>query len=310
MHRRASVQLKYMDKAFQKDPNNPDVLDFYGEVLLEYSNEDVEKAVQLFKRSVELAPAINGSKYFYLGQLSEGSDSLQYFMKAAQILENELQDAEVEGEEVRSVVEARLISAMCAIGELYMTDMCDEADAEENCKKYLEGAVSRAPQSVEALSGLAVYYKVIQDFDKTKELCKRALEIIRSVGEEDPESLPPMPIRLQLAKTLTDIDASDEAIEVLHQLLDEDENEVEVWYVLACAHMTAAAAAAALKGDAEATDRTEPLRIASECVSHALDLIKRQPEDAQWSEPLQHLGAELDKRKQKHGSSDDDVQMN
>lgn len=41
--------------------------------------------------------------------------------------------------------------------------------------------------------------------------------------------------------------------QVLHQLLDEDENEVEVWYVLACAHMTAAAAAAALKGDAEAT---------------------------------------------------------
>lgn len=37
----------------------------------------------------------------------------------------------------------RLISAMCAIGELYMTDMCDEADAEENCKKYLEG-VGRA----------------------------------------------------------------------------------------------------------------------------------------------------------------------
>ncbi|KAF4659561.1 hypothetical protein FOZ61_000943 [Perkinsus olseni] len=310
------MALRYMDKAFQIEPNNPDVLDFYGEVLLEYSNEDVEKAVELFKRSVELAPNYNGSnvacfgRYFYLGQLSEGNESLQYFTKAAQILENELQDAEVEGEEVRSVVESRLISAMCAIGELYMTDMCDEPDAEEMCKKYLEGVVSRAPQSVEALSGLAVYYKVIQEFDKAKELCKRALEVTRSIGEEDPEALPPMPIRLQLAKTLTDIDASDEAIEVLHQLLDEDENEVEVWYVLACAHMTAAAAAKTDRRDAEAIDRTEPLRIASECVTHALDLIRRQPEDAQWTEPLQHLATELDKRKQKQGISDDDVQMN
>mmetsp|Transcript_6328 Transcript_6328/g.5395 ORF Transcript_6328/g.5395 Transcript_6328/m.5395 type:complete len:92 (-) Transcript_6328:310-585(-) len=73
---------------------------------------------------------------------------------------------------------------MCAIGELYMTDMCDEADAEEMCKKYLEGAVSRSPSSVEALSGLAVYYKVIQDFDRATELCKRALDVIRSIAAD------------------------------------------------------------------------------------------------------------------------------
>ncbi|KAF4674035.1 hypothetical protein FOL47_009827 [Perkinsus chesapeaki] len=312
------MAIRYLDKAFQMEPENPDVLDFYGEVLrvsiaaavdepeqvlLEFSNEDLAKPIELFKRSAQLAPNYNGSKYFYLGQLSEGKESLDYFTKAARILENELQDAEVEGEEVRGVIESRLISAMCAIGELYMTDMCDEADAEEMCKKYLEGAVSRSPSSVEALSGLAVYYKVIQDFDRATELCKRALDVIRSIGDEDPEALPPMAIRLQLAKTLTDLNAVDEAVELLHQLLDEDENEVEIWYVLACAHMAAAAA-----GD-DNTDQTEPLRIASECVTHALDLIRRQPEDAQWSEPLRNLGVELDRRKEKQGISGDEVAM-
>lgn len=41
---------------------------------------------------------------------------MQYFMKAAQILENELQDAEVEGEEVRSVVEARWAFSVGGVG--------------------------------------------------------------------------------------------------------------------------------------------------------------------------------------------------
>mmetsp|Transcript_6328 Transcript_6328/g.5394 ORF Transcript_6328/g.5394 Transcript_6328/m.5394 type:complete len:139 (+) Transcript_6328:73-489(+) len=99
---------------------------------------------------------------------------------------------------------------------------------------------------------------------------------------------------------IADINSVDEAVELLHQLLDEDENEVEIWYVLACAHMAAAAAA----GD-DNTDQTEPLRIASECVTHALDLIRRQPEDAQWSEPLRNLGVELDRRKEKQGISGD-----
>lgn len=46
-------------------------------------------------------------------------------------------------------------SIYCSLAELYMTDLCEETDAEDCCEKYVEAALNESPNSYEAFQTLA-----------------------------------------------------------------------------------------------------------------------------------------------------------
>merc|ERR1719491_1092557 len=114
----------------------------------------------------------------YLGQLSNGNEALGYFNKA--ILNLSACVGILEAREVKSSSEAagvgeigsdttienslmgarrQLCTAQCSVAELYLTDLCDEVDAESKCESYLKTALQlgdneSTPDATQAMANL------------------------------------------------------------------------------------------------------------------------------------------------------------
>ncbi|KAL3795256.1 hypothetical protein HJC23_008341 [Cyclotella cryptica] len=278
--------------------------------------------------------------YLYLGQLSSGCEALTSFQtgkqelqKAVSILErlsntaasikgdgntrNGGEKMEVDGtvemtsgELIRYLEETRrqLCSAHCSIAELYLTDLCDEPDAEIACEKELQSAMrldqksyelySAAPKSnlddsnnkldpppPDALQTMAnlrmsqsrphdAYECILKAYERMKVGCE-AMSALVGLGKDGDEvemqhsaqelvevdaasSLPSYEFRCQSAKlflecgsamncndksetSCDDITATkkcaETAIQILGSLMAENDEVVEVWYLLGCAFM-------------------------------------------------------------------------
>ena len=59
-------------------------------------------------------------------------------------------------------------SALCAVAELFMTDLCDEPDAEENCQKSFQAAIAADQENPEAWQTKARYLLIREKFDVRK----------------------------------------------------------------------------------------------------------------------------------------------
>ena len=271
------------EKAVKQEPDNPDVLDAAGAFFAEYDDES--QAFQVLSRSADIAPNVNARKYFYLGQLTHGKEAVKWFKKGLEISDSE-------GESIKPAV----VSALCSIGELYMTELCDEPEAEEASESALRQAVATDPTSLEALAGLANFCRVVGELEEAKRLCSQAVENCKGEGrelrmdDEDSDSVSvssellaaePFPVRLNLAKTMIDLQMVPEALAVLHSLLDEDEEDVEVWYIVACAHMVA--------GDTSS---------AMDSLQEAKQICKKDPQERQvWGQALGDLEQAIKQKK-------------
>jgi tetratricopeptide (TPR) repeat protein len=253
-------------------------MDALGELLL--NTGDGERAYALFERSAKLAPDMGATKWLYLGQLSEGWQSLQHFSKGAELLQEELGARRItpclrepdrkEGEEVGGkgmddeafAILNQLVSTHCSIADLYLTDLCFEEDAEARCQAALDEAlrldVGGSPEVTQACANLRLSQK------RGQEAAALMIETVKRLGacqqddvEEDDEEegeggegagqeirglqLPTMMFRLQTAKLLLECQAynkkcAKEAVRVLEACKCEDDENVEVWYLLGVAY--------------------------------------------------------------------------
>ena len=263
-----ALAKKCFDKALIDFPNEITVLDASGAFYAEY--EDESRAVSILMKSIEIQPNGDPRTYFYLGQLSQGEQALMFFKKGVQLATS------------IDVKNAKL-SALCSIGELYMTPpLCDAPEAEEASENAFRQALAIESNNFEALVGLAGFLKVVGDLDEAKQCCLTALK--RSdqdmIDEDENEcdlTDEPFPVRLNLARTLIDLEMASDALDVLHGLLDEDEEDIEVWYVAACAHM--------LLKDTDS---------AKETIKHAKDLCRRSRQDKElWGASLDFLEKQI-----------------
>jgi tetratricopeptide (TPR) repeat protein len=248
---------KFYAKAAQVAPSDTDVLDAVGEFHATFG--DSTQARGLFLRSVELAPETNASKYFFLAQLSAGKEAVEFYRRGILVAEKSPQE---EGQA------DRVASALVSICETYMTDLCDEPEARSVCEESLAEALRRAPDHFEAAVQTAVFHKTVGCFDAAKEWSQRAVAKLKAIGD-DLDRRPPQDARTRLVETLLDLALHQDSLGVLHDLLEEDEEDVPTWYLLACAHHQESSASA---DDAE---RGEALDAASECLERAEKLVAR-----------------------------------
>lgn len=119
-------------------------------------------------------PSSGPFKFLQLAQLEDGAACLPLYKTGISLLESHLSHLissaskgrgkkkkkskaqnGIEGELVDTPgikeTRSRLASAYCAVAELYMTDLCDEEDAETNLEKAIERALELQPDSTEAL---------------------------------------------------------------------------------------------------------------------------------------------------------------
>jgi len=216
---------RFLERALELEPANPDVLDAYGE-LMSHLNE-TERAIMVLKKSVELAPAANPAKYMYLAQMLSGRQALEYAKVGVTMME---------GEASRTPeMNQQLAAAYCHVVELYMTDLCDEPEAQEQCEKALQLARAADENNVEVLTSLATYKKTIGEVEEARMWIQQAVARIRSCGG-DLDVLPTFEVRSNVSRVLLDLGLTEEALEILHALLDEDDEDFQVWHTLGCAH--------------------------------------------------------------------------
>ena len=213
-------------EALLLDENNVEVLDAFGQLLADLG--DSERAVQVLLQSAQLAPNAGPSKYFYLGQMLSGNDALEAYKKCAVLL-------------TQTGDKDRRVSVFCAIGELFMTDLCDEAEAESLCQEAFERAIATDENSVEALTGIATFHRIRLEIELSRQFCLRAFELVDAGIEaaQDMDEVAPFALRLRLAENLVELELIDEALAVLATLLDEDEEDIQAWFLTACCHLVA-----------------------------------------------------------------------
>lgn len=243
-------------------PNRPvlerlPALILLGEISVELGAVDSARAY--FEQAVELDPegkvpeAQGGGaeKFLWLAQLCEdgGKQSVQWFEKGATALQHEIAVLEANGmpgldEEqlllMRVEKKRKLANALCGIVEVYMTDLSWEDDAESRCENLITQAMSVEDEtSPEVLQTLASVRLSQQRTEDARSALKRSLDAWIELDPED-AAVPDFATKISLARLLMEAELESEAMEVLHRLIQEDDESVEAWYLGGwCQHLVA-----------------------------------------------------------------------
>lgn len=85
-----------------------------------------------------LEPEEGPDKYLYMAQLHEGREALGHYEKGLELLRKKLADGADRPKEEEVALRQRVCMAYCSVGELFLTDLCFDADAETRCQVRLQ----------------------------------------------------------------------------------------------------------------------------------------------------------------------------
>lgn len=233
-----------------------------GEINVELGEIDTARAcfVQAAKLDEDgaLAEDLGGGpeKFNWLAQLSEegGADSVTWFDKAATVLRAQIQiltDAAAEAKRKGSAYGAlekeledkiqekkrKLAETLCAVVEVYMTDLSWEDDAEARCEALVTEATMLAPELPDAWQTVANVRVSQSRRDDAVAALERSLAIWTDLEPEDPR-VPAFPSRVALTRLLMECEIEKRALEVCERLVEDDDTSVEAWYLGGLAHYT------------------------------------------------------------------------
>jgi len=261
------LALKFFKRALaidnQESSTTARVLDLTGETLVAVG--EPEEALGHFLKSSQVAPNENPYKWLYLGQLQEGSESLQCFRTGIAML-GALKQEQTDAAACEKL-DKEIGKAYCNIAEIYMTDLCMEENAEQQCEEAVRLATEHDSTSLDlglslanlrlsqsrpedACSAMAVVYKhVIASLDAQAR--KPILSAFRedqsadsaaSSSAEEPEPVEPemcVSVVQRLIECATVQPAlATAAMEVAQRLLLLDDSNIELWYLLGVAAMS------------------------------------------------------------------------
>ena len=184
-------------------------------------------------------------KFLYLAQLSEegGQDSVDWLEKGCAILRREIAkhnspDVTVlDGDEFLKELQASLAGALCAMVEIYMTDLSFEDDAEEHVERLIsealplwEASESSDPTVLQTLASIRISQLRLPE---AREILKASLELWKNIplDEEEEGMVPDFATRISLSRLLMEARTEKEALNVLERLVAEDDHSVEAWYL-------------------------------------------------------------------------------
>uniref|UniRef100_A0A0X3Q812 Assembly chaperone of rpl4 n=1 Tax=Schistocephalus solidus TaxID=70667 RepID=A0A0X3Q812_SCHSO len=255
-------------------------------ILLELGK--VEEARKLLNRAVSLSPDEGYEKYMYLAQLSEKKDAVELYLRGISVVNAAMekapdtapQTAEATEDEgtveppppTKAELKRALSNAYCAIAEIYMTDLCDEPEAEKECLAAVESATKADEKNPQAWLVTANFHLV----KAQKQVARAALERCLSLywprveaaisdlqGEKedeesedgkdtekntededmDTDSLDnrldleelsgiPFEAHISMARMMMELEMNERAADVLEALLEEDDENAEVYYLI------------------------------------------------------------------------------
>eukprot|EP00903_Cladosiphon_okamuranus_P020008 g18379.t1 len=218
-------------KVLQARPHDTTVMGEAADLMLHVG--ETAAAKEVLARSILLGPEEGPDKYLYMAQLHEGREALGHYEKGLELLLKQLSAAETK--EAEAALRQRVCMAYCSVGELFLTDLCFDQDAETRCQDALDGSMRYdygGPEPLNALANLRLSQS------KPEDAAKSAEEAFRRLGLCEPP--PDHEFRVSLAKVLVECSSvnascSDKALQVLNGLMQEDDENVELWYLMAVA---------------------------------------------------------------------------
>ncbi|KAL6251152.1 hypothetical protein RBB50_001360 [Rhinocladiella similis] len=213
---------------------------------IELALGDGDSARQNFSRAAQIDPngaLVSAEPWLWLAQLCEegGRESISYFEKGTEVLRNEIDvleddDAQALSETTNILDEkrAKLSDTLCAMAEVYMTDLSWEEDAEQKCETFVTEAVAVCPEHLSAgvLQTLASVRISQERVDDARQALRRSMEIWKDIpADTESSSRPDFATRVSLSRLLMEVEAEPEAMTVLEGLTREDDQSVECWYL-------------------------------------------------------------------------------
>lgn len=284
---RPDLALESLQSALALDENNANIMEALGECCL--STGDAEQAHTLLQKSIAIDPDSSPYKYLYLAQLVVGADSVACYEKAITILNKymtgELQpngevgnanasndnnngtptvfQASASSSAPANQVEIKrqIAKAYVGIVEAYMTDLCDEVDAETRCEEAIKLALEVDSESLDAQQALAsvrisqcrpdeaatiiegVYNKIEPklEYHQNRPILEIAQDAAESgdVGEEALD-IPSHAFCITTGKLLMECSdvspiLAQHCVNLMSLLLNQDDEDVEVWLMLGLA---------------------------------------------------------------------------
>lgn len=262
-------------------------LNLLGLAHIELGDIDVARPVLL--RAVEIDgdgshdEALGGGpeKFLWLAQISEegGQDSVDWYEKGAVVLRRQIaelsakasrteQDEAALGEKRQS-----LAGVLCAVAEVYMTDLSWEEDAEGRCEALVTEATMVCPASAETWQTVANVRISQERIEDAKGALGRSIEVWKDLPEGDIK-VPEFATRVSLARLLMEVGMEPEAMWVLERLVIEDDESVETWYLGGwCQYLYGEKAA---EGAAKGESKESVWRAARLWLTQCLKLFKLQ----------------------------------
>lgn len=284
--------LALFERALKADANSIVLLDAFGALLCEEG--DHPRAVELLERSIRLQPDSGYDKYFHLAQITAGAEGLGHYQRGVEVLRKRIEAVK---SDKLTLEHTKLASVQASIAEIYMTELCDESDAEDKCEAALKSGFDADPTCLELLVAKMALRKVQGHIDESKELGRACLKHIQeATASADPDAaLPSDEVCIALCRALIDLSLMEEARGLLIQLLEQDEEDVQVWYLLACSHL--------VDGEAAAV---------KECATRGLEICEQAGGQADdWKQHLSDVlaqAAQLRPGAAKDGQEDEDAE--
>lgn len=242
---------KFCERALELESDHPRALEMTGNLLLELG--EVERAQHCLGRAIVVAPEEGHTKYMTAAQLFPGTQARDLYLKGIEVLQKSSSAPEVCRSthsspcslpsctplslEQEAQARSELSTAYVALSELYLTDLCDEPEAEVEARRLVTLATQADPGNPEGWQGLASLLVVVGDTAEALAAMETSLGLWlpqhlawTREGEGEQTSLT-YTTRLAAVKLLLDLEELDKAATILDTLLEEDDEVVAPWYL-------------------------------------------------------------------------------
>lgn len=226
------LAVQFYRRALAMEPQNTTIMDALAELLAELQLED--EAKQLLEASCQLAPNSNPAKWMYLAQVTcDGSQALVCYQSGIKLLQAEMAGLQAaQNTEELATINNQLCAAFCAVAGLYMTDLCEEEVAEAQCEQCLSEALKHDPNSPEPYQGMANLRMSQSRPEDAAQMLDGAVQRLATCVGEDGRSTMTFEFRMESSKLLIEVQKFEHASTVVQGLLQEDDENVELWYLL------------------------------------------------------------------------------
>jgi len=228
----------FYEEAVKKNPQDEYTLCSFGYFL---SNmKEIDKAQKVLAEAIYLNPDGNAKKYLHMAELYEGNDAVTFYLKAIDILTNQIQAYEnntMENREGFDLQDAKkdLSQSFSALGELYMTDLAKTENAVNLCQEYLMKAIEVNPLNLDAYYQLANYYLEVDNPETADQSLAKFIEIYKEKkanNEDDFFDEFPEEMYLGASKVFVEVQRYADALMILEDLFEDDSDNFEILYMM------------------------------------------------------------------------------